>query len=94
MARGKTLRRVAAYDVVQRGISHAPEGRKVFSTLTVTENLALGAFTRQASEGGGHRGPRPRVLAVPAAQGPSAEQLAGHAVPAASSRCLQSDGPS
>ena len=44
---GQTLRRVAAYDVVQRGISHAPEGRKVFSTLTVNENLALGAFTRR-----------------------------------------------
>ncbi len=39
--------RAAAYDVVQRGISHAPEGRKVFSTLTVNENLALGAFTRR-----------------------------------------------
>jgi branched-chain amino acid transport system ATP-binding protein len=45
--RGENLRRVAAYDVVQRGISHAPEGRKVFSTLTVNENLALGAFTRR-----------------------------------------------
>ena len=30
-----------------RGISHAPEGRKVFSTLTVEENLNLGAFTRR-----------------------------------------------
>jgi len=30
-----------------KGISHAPEGRKVFSTLTVEENLNLGAFTRR-----------------------------------------------
>ena len=44
---GQSLRRIAAYDVVERGISHAPEGRKVFSTLTVNENLALGAFTRR-----------------------------------------------
>jgi branched-chain amino acid transport system ATP-binding protein len=29
------------------GISHAPEGRKVFSTLTVQENLTLGAFSRR-----------------------------------------------
>ena len=44
---GKPLGRVAPYDAVQMGISHAPEGRKVFSTLTVQENLALGAFTRR-----------------------------------------------
>lgn len=44
---GLPLKRVAPYDVVQRGISHAPEGRKVFSTLTVHENLTLGAFTRR-----------------------------------------------
>ncbi len=44
---GEPLRKVAAYDIVLRGISHAPEGRKVFSTLTVQENLNLGAFTRR-----------------------------------------------
>jgi branched-chain amino acid transport system ATP-binding protein len=45
--RGTPLERVPAYDLVLRGISHAPEGRKVFSTLTVEENLNLGAFTRR-----------------------------------------------
>ncbi len=44
---GASLQRTPAYDVVLRGISHAPEGRKVFSTLTVEENLNLGAFTRR-----------------------------------------------
>jgi len=44
---GRSLSRVAPYDVVQLGISHAPEGRRVFSTLSVAENLALGAFTRR-----------------------------------------------
>ncbi len=44
---GKPLGRVAPYDAVQMGISHAPEGRKVFSTLTVQENLTLGAFSRR-----------------------------------------------
>ena len=42
-----SLSRTPAYDIVVKGISHAPEGRKVFSTLTVEENLNLGAFTRR-----------------------------------------------
>ena len=41
------LHRAPAYDIVLRGISHAPEGRKVFATLSVAENLKLGAFTRR-----------------------------------------------
>ncbi len=45
--RGGPLERVPAYDIVVRGISHAPEGRKVFATLSVEENLALGAFIRR-----------------------------------------------
>jgi branched-chain amino acid transport system ATP-binding protein len=45
--RGASLRHTPAYGVVLRGISHAPEGRKVFATLSVDENLALGAFTRR-----------------------------------------------
>jgi branched-chain amino acid transport system ATP-binding protein len=42
-----TLARVPAYDIVRRGISYSPEGRRVFPTLTVDENLTLGAFTRR-----------------------------------------------
>ena len=44
---GAALQRTPAYEIVQRGISHAPEGRKVFATLTVEENLNLGAFIRR-----------------------------------------------
>ena len=44
---GNGLDRLAAYEVVQMGISHCPEGRNVFSTLTVEENLNLGAYTRR-----------------------------------------------
>jgi branched-chain amino acid transport system ATP-binding protein len=44
---GVALLRTAAYDIVQKGISHTPEGRKVFATLSVEENLNLGAFTRR-----------------------------------------------
>lgn len=40
------LNTVPAHKIVAAGISHAPEGRKVFSTLTVDENLNMGAYTR------------------------------------------------
>jgi len=33
--------------VARRGIAHVPEGREVFPFLTVSENLAMGAYTRQ-----------------------------------------------
>ena len=34
-----------AHRIVESGISHAPEGRQIFSTLTVTENLSMGAYS-------------------------------------------------
>ncbi len=34
----------AAHRIVEAGISHAPEGREIFSTLTVNENLNMGAY--------------------------------------------------
>jgi branched-chain amino acid transport system ATP-binding protein len=40
-----------AHRIVDRGISHAPEGRKVFSTLTVQENLNMGAYSRHDKQG-------------------------------------------
>jgi branched-chain amino acid transport system ATP-binding protein len=36
-----------SYEIVVRGISLSPEGRRVFPTHTVEENLMLGAFTRR-----------------------------------------------
>jgi len=33
-----------AHRIVEAGISHAPEGREIFSTLTVNENLNMGAY--------------------------------------------------
>ncbi len=36
---------VPAHDIVSRGMSHSPEGRKVFGTLSVEENLLMGAYT-------------------------------------------------
>ncbi|MGA1932114.1 ABC transporter ATP-binding protein [Arcobacter sp. YIC-464] len=34
-----------AHDIVTLGMSHSPEGRRVFGTLTVEENLMMGAYT-------------------------------------------------
>ncbi len=47
---GKDISRVAAHELVQRGIGHAPEGRRIFSRLTVFENLLMGGFTRSKAE--------------------------------------------
>lgn len=50
---GDDITRRPAHDIVQRGIAHSPEGRSVFPTLSVEENLTLGGFVhrkRPASE--------------------------------------------
>lgn len=39
-----------AHSIVSGGISQVPEGRRVFGTLTVLENLKLGAFTNKDNE--------------------------------------------
>lgn len=43
---GEVLSELPPHDIVARGISQAPEGRKIFGRLTVLENLEMGAFTR------------------------------------------------
>jgi len=43
---GHALAGVPAYEVVTRGLSQAPEGRKIFPRMTVRENLEMGAFSR------------------------------------------------
>jgi len=48
----RSLRNMPAHRIVDAGISHAPEGRKVFSTLTVEENLTLGAYSRRGDREG------------------------------------------
>jgi branched-chain amino acid transport system ATP-binding protein len=42
---GEPLNKLPAHDIVARGVAQAPEGRRVFGTLTVRENLNLGAYT-------------------------------------------------
>jgi branched-chain amino acid transport system ATP-binding protein len=47
---GKDITQTPAHDLVRAGIGHAPEGRRIFSRLTVLENLQMGAFTRTRAE--------------------------------------------
>lgn len=42
--RGKSLLNTRGHDIVALGIAQSPEGRRVFSAMTVLENLRLGAF--------------------------------------------------
>ena len=46
---GKSLVGVAAHDVILQGITHVPEGRRIFNRLSVVENLEMGAYTRSDS---------------------------------------------
>ncbi len=43
---GQELNAQSASSIVKLGISHVPEGRRVFSTMSVLENLEIGAYTR------------------------------------------------
>ncbi|MEW6560678.1 MAG: ABC transporter ATP-binding protein [Pseudomonadota bacterium] len=57
--RGKSIVRVGADNIVRQGISQVPEGRRVFPTLSVAENLLLGGYTRPTAEA---KGSMQRVL--------------------------------
>jgi branched-chain amino acid transport system ATP-binding protein len=43
---GEDITTTPPHDVVKRGISQSPEGRKLFPRMTVVENLEMGAFQR------------------------------------------------
>jgi branched-chain amino acid transport system ATP-binding protein len=47
---GKDVARTEPHELVRAGIAHAPEGRRIFSRLTVTENLQMGGYTRTSRE--------------------------------------------
>jgi branched-chain amino acid transport system ATP-binding protein len=44
---GDEIARVPSHEIVRRGIAHVPEGRHVFATATVRDNLLLGAYVRR-----------------------------------------------
>lgn len=51
---GQDITRVPPHEIVRRGISHCPEGRQIFTRLTVAENLVMGAYNRRDREGTAH----------------------------------------
>jgi len=50
---GKRIDGLESYHIARLGLAHSPEGRRVFATMSVTDNLRLGAFPR-------YTGARPR----------------------------------
>ena len=48
---GTDITKVPGHKIVSMGMAHVPEGRRVFSQLSVLENLKLGAFTRKDKNG-------------------------------------------
>jgi branched-chain amino acid transport system ATP-binding protein len=45
---GERLDRLPTHEVVERGVVQVPEGRKIFPSLTVLENLELGSYSKRA----------------------------------------------
>jgi branched-chain amino acid transport system ATP-binding protein len=60
--RGRDITRDPPHDIVRRGISQSPEGRKLFPRMSVLENLEMGAFQR--SDRSDLRGDLERVYAL------------------------------
>jgi branched-chain amino acid transport system ATP-binding protein len=48
---GEPIHELPPHVIVQRGVAQAPEGRRVFGRLNVTENLEMGAFARSDNNG-------------------------------------------
>lgn len=48
---GKRIDNIAPDQLVKMGIAHSPEGRRIFSRMTVQENLEMGAFARNDRAG-------------------------------------------
>jgi len=46
--RGRRIDTLPPYDITAAGISHIPEGRKIFAKLSVLDNLLVGAHTRDS----------------------------------------------
>ena len=48
---GENIAGMPAHEIVKRGISQVPEGRRIFAEMSVQENLEMGAFTRKDKAG-------------------------------------------
>ncbi len=47
---GTDITKIPAHKIVTMGMAHVPEGRRIFSQLSVFDNIKLGAFTRKDKE--------------------------------------------
>ena len=47
---GKAINKLPAHEIVRLGLVQVPEGRRLFDTLTVEENLLMGGYVRPSSE--------------------------------------------
>ncbi len=72
---GEPIHELPAHEIVMRGVSQAPEGRRVFGRLNVTENLEMGAFARKDKDG--IRRDQERVFTLFPRLKERAKQLAG-----------------
>ena len=79
---GSSLNRVPVYRRAAAGLGFVPQEREIFPSLSVQENLDVGARARPLDAGAG-------VRAVPEPQG-AARPTAATSFPAASSRCSRS----
>ena len=48
--RGESITHKSARQIVEGGLVHVPEGRRIFADMSVQENLEMGAYTRPAGE--------------------------------------------
>ena len=46
MLAGKDIAGLPSHAITRRGLAHSPEGRRVFATLSVADNMVMGAFAR------------------------------------------------
>jgi branched-chain amino acid transport system ATP-binding protein len=75
--KGKNLQKVSPEKIVASGCSLVPEGRQVFSTMTVAENLILGGYVLAKNEKGGINQEIKRVYELFPVLKERAKQLAG-----------------
>jgi branched-chain amino acid transport system ATP-binding protein len=72
---GEPIHVLPAHEIVARGVAQAPEGRRVFGRLSVTENLEMGAFARTDAKA--IRADIDRVFALFPRLGERSKQVAG-----------------
>ncbi|QOZ28018.1 ABC transporter ATP-binding protein [Bradyrhizobium sp. CCBAU 51753] len=73
--RGEDVHHLAPDELVRRGIVQVPEGRRVFASLTIEENLQMGGYTRSNAEA---RARRDKVFALFPRLHERRDQIAGY----------------